>query len=563
MDDGYVEEDDDDTWSVSSGNSVRKNHAANARRTMLHSNSVPEQESPSMSVNQSGVANPSPGQNTEGLSEKMRWLSTDDSGISNAQLASAQKPINTAKNYIRTIPIPPTPQNLVPQSSPTPNSQQIYMNLPLQQQQIQQQQQRNGIPGRPIYYENGRPMGGGQMIPIVPRDYRILRRIPGEAYPGDLRRPIPTHQLQQMQQIQITLQHQYATLPANMQYHSMTSQLTVQLPAGHSSPQPSSSPTPPAGNQAHPGPHLQAANAHLLAQTQHTLQAATSPPPVVQAAVQQIQNQIALQQLQMQQQQAVIHAAQQQAIQQAQALQQQHRVDGKYEYEDFDKYQNQQEVDRSERIRKRYSVTEEEDPSFGFARRPSVKGIRQRYASQTDLNNMTVKLSQAKGLHCHPVGKGPVAVPPPQPPALPQLPQTTAASQGPTQNKQNQQQQIYQNQLPQGYMTLPAGVSLAQLTGGDPNQMWQAGEQIQLQQMHAMGGHQQLKVMVLPRLPEENPSKQQNSTPTSQHQQQAQSQAASSQQQQQQLQQQKQQQQQQQQQATPKQQPQQAQQQVC
>lgn len=46
----------------------------------------------------------------------------------------------------------------------------------------------------------------------------------------------------------------------------------------------------------------------------------------------------------------------------------------------------QQDMERTERIRKRYSLSEEEeDPSFGFARRPSVRGIRQRFGSTTEL----------------------------------------------------------------------------------------------------------------------------------------------------------------------------------
>lgn len=46
----------------------------------------------------------------------------------------------------------------------------------------------------------------------------------------------------------------------------------------------------------------------------------------------------------------------------------------------------QQDMERTERIRKRYSLSEEdEDPSFGFARRPSVRGIRSRFGSSAEL----------------------------------------------------------------------------------------------------------------------------------------------------------------------------------
>ncbi|OTF76236.1 hypothetical protein BLA29_011044, partial [Euroglyphus maynei] len=39
----------------------------------------------------------------------------------------------------------------------------------------------------------------------------------------------------------------------------------------------------------------------------------------------------------------------------------------------------QQEHQRTERIKKRYSFTEDDDPTFGFARRPSVRGIRPKF----------------------------------------------------------------------------------------------------------------------------------------------------------------------------------------
>lgn len=46
----------------------------------------------------------------------------------------------------------------------------------------------------------------------------------------------------------------------------------------------------------------------------------------------------------------------------------------------------QQDMERTERIRKRYSLSEEdEDPSFGFARRPSVRGIRSRFGSSAEI----------------------------------------------------------------------------------------------------------------------------------------------------------------------------------
>ncbi|CAN7987172.1 unnamed protein product [Ixodes hexagonus] len=46
----------------------------------------------------------------------------------------------------------------------------------------------------------------------------------------------------------------------------------------------------------------------------------------------------------------------------------------------------QQDMERTERIRKRYSLSEDdEDPSFGFARRPSVRGIRSRFGSTSEI----------------------------------------------------------------------------------------------------------------------------------------------------------------------------------
>ena len=47
----------------------------------------------------------------------------------------------------------------------------------------------------------------------------------------------------------------------------------------------------------------------------------------------------------------------------------------------------QQDMQRTERIRKRYSVAEEndEDPSFGFARRPSIKSIKSKFGGSTEM----------------------------------------------------------------------------------------------------------------------------------------------------------------------------------
>ncbi|OQR79708.1 hypothetical protein BIW11_05540, partial [Tropilaelaps mercedesae] len=261
LDDGYVEEDEDDTWSLSSGSSVRKNHVV--RRGPIHKNEGGDNHSTGRNV----LNSQSP---DSALNDKMRWLTTEDSvaptehgtssqTTSSQMMASAQmpgqqqqQPINTAKNYIRTIPIPPTPQNLAPQTGGPPPGQQIYMNLPIQKSGAVPGQQRNGFVTRQLYYDSGRPVApGAQMVPIAARDYRMIRRIPGEAYPGDhLRRqgpPLSPHQLQQMQAT-LQQQAQYATLPANMQYHPLASQLTVQLPGGgvggHPSPQASPTPSP-------------------------------------------------------------------------------------------------------------------------------------------------------------------------------------------------------------------------------------------------------------------------------------------------------------------------------
>ncbi|XP_054154516.1 putative uncharacterized protein DDB_G0282133 [Oppia nitens] len=45
----------------------------------------------------------------------------------------------------------------------------------------------------------------------------------------------------------------------------------------------------------------------------------------------------------------------------------------------------QQDIQRTERIKKRYSMSEDEDPSFGFARRPSVRGIRPKFGTTDDI----------------------------------------------------------------------------------------------------------------------------------------------------------------------------------
>lgn len=45
----------------------------------------------------------------------------------------------------------------------------------------------------------------------------------------------------------------------------------------------------------------------------------------------------------------------------------------------------QQEQQRTDRIRKRYSFTEDDDPTFGFARRPSVRGIRPKFGTTNEI----------------------------------------------------------------------------------------------------------------------------------------------------------------------------------
>jgi hypothetical protein len=66
----------------------------------------------------------------------------------------------------------------------------------------------------------------------------------------------------------------------------------------------------------------------------------------------------------------------------------------------------QQDIQRTERIKKRYSMTEEDDPSFGFARRPSVRGIRPKYGSTNEIlkqmqssTNCPLVSSQMTGNH--------------------------------------------------------------------------------------------------------------------------------------------------------------------
>ena len=56
----------------------------------------------------------------------------------------------------------------------------------------------------------------------------------------------------------------------------------------------------------------------------------------------------------------------------------------------------QQEHQRTERIKKRYSFTEDEDPTFGFARRPSVRGIRPKFGQSNEIiQQMNVKKQSA------------------------------------------------------------------------------------------------------------------------------------------------------------------------
>ena len=45
----------------------------------------------------------------------------------------------------------------------------------------------------------------------------------------------------------------------------------------------------------------------------------------------------------------------------------------------------QQEQQRTDRIKKRYSFTEDDDPTFGFARRPSVRGIRPKFGTTNEI----------------------------------------------------------------------------------------------------------------------------------------------------------------------------------
>src|SRR5690606_18112261 len=51
----------------------------------------------------------------------------------------------------------------------------------------------------------------------------------------------------------------------------------------------------------------------------------------------------------------------------------------------------QQEHQRTERIKKRYSYTEDDDPTFGFARRPSVRGIRPKFGSTNEIIQQMTK----------------------------------------------------------------------------------------------------------------------------------------------------------------------------
>ncbi|UYV71415.1 hypothetical protein LAZ67_8003069 [Cordylochernes scorpioides] len=63
----------------------------------------------------------------------------------------------------------------------------------------------------------------------------------------------------------------------------------------------------------------------------------------------------------------------------------------------------QQDLERIQRLKKRYSVAEEdEDPTFGFARRPSVRGIRTRFGSTTEiLKQLHTQMSRGAGAN-HP-----------------------------------------------------------------------------------------------------------------------------------------------------------------
>lgn len=65
----------------------------------------------------------------------------------------------------------------------------------------------------------------------------------------------------------------------------------------------------------------------------------------------------------------------------------------------------EQDIQRTERIKKRYSMSEEDDPSFGFARRPSVRGIRPKFEStheilkQMQSSNISGLESRTAGSH--------------------------------------------------------------------------------------------------------------------------------------------------------------------
>lgn len=78
----------------------------------------------------------------------------------------------------------------------------------------------------------------------------------------------------------------------------------------------------------------------------------------------------------------------------------------------------QQDMERTERIRKRYSLSEDdaEDPSFGFARRPSVRGIRSRFGGSTNEILKEVQLLHHPGMNMpgsHLSWSHPVELPPP------------------------------------------------------------------------------------------------------------------------------------------------------
>ncbi|XP_075745515.1 uncharacterized protein LOC119161551 isoform X1 [Rhipicephalus microplus] len=77
----------------------------------------------------------------------------------------------------------------------------------------------------------------------------------------------------------------------------------------------------------------------------------------------------------------------------------------------------QQDMERTERIRKRYSLSEEdEDPSFGFARRPSVRGIRSRFGSSAELMKDVQQMMHHPAMNMpgsHLSWSHPVELPPP------------------------------------------------------------------------------------------------------------------------------------------------------